>query len=134
MEDYPKRPGIESSEIERCKAAGECLTCAWPSDTKGNNSVKDCIRPTKLDKGTANYPKAKEYKKMKVARLELNEEEGEDLTSEDSESERSDSGDSEEASEEESDGEYLDESQQEEQQEQQEEGNWLDSPPDSEFD
>ena len=45
--------GIDSSELSRRKAAGECLRCAWPSSRKGAHRVKDCRRPTKLDKGTA---------------------------------------------------------------------------------
>jgi hypothetical protein len=39
----PKTEGIESSEIERRKIAGECLRCAWPSDRKGTHRVKDCV-------------------------------------------------------------------------------------------
>jgi hypothetical protein len=58
--DFVKTEGIEFSEIEQRKAAGECLRCAWPSERKGSHRVKDCIRPIKLDKGTATYPKAKE--------------------------------------------------------------------------
>jgi hypothetical protein len=30
--DYSKTAGIEPSEIERRKAAGECYRCAWPAD------------------------------------------------------------------------------------------------------
>jgi len=37
-----KTEGIDSSEISRRKAAGECLRCAWPSDRKGNHRVRDC--------------------------------------------------------------------------------------------
>jgi len=51
--------GIDSSEISRRKAVGECLRCAWPSDRKGAHQVKNCRRAIKLDKGTANFPKAK---------------------------------------------------------------------------
>jgi hypothetical protein len=57
--DYPQTEGIDVNEVQRRKAAGECLHCAWLSDRKGNHSVKDCIRPIELDKGTAGYPKAK---------------------------------------------------------------------------
>ena len=81
--DYAKTEGIEPSEVQRRKAVGECLRCAWPSDRKGSHRVKDCIRPIKLDKGTASYPKAKEYQKMKVAAMKLRDKE----ESEDSESE-----------------------------------------------
>jgi hypothetical protein len=61
-----KTAGINEPEIQRWKGAGECLRCAWPSDRKGFYRVKDCIRPIKLDNGTACYPKAKEYQKLKV--------------------------------------------------------------------
>jgi hypothetical protein len=86
-----KTERIEYSELEQRKATGECLRCAWPSDRKGNNRVKDCIWPIKLDKGTANYPKAKESQRMKVARMELSSEEEDSSSSEDSSSESSDS-------------------------------------------
>jgi hypothetical protein len=59
--------GIAISEVEQRKAAGECLRCAWPSDRKGAHRVKDCLRPIKLDKGTARYLKGKEYQLEKVA-------------------------------------------------------------------
>jgi hypothetical protein len=68
--DYVKTEAIERSDIDRRKAAGERLRCSWPADRKGSLRVKDCIRPIKLDKGTASYPKAKEYHKMKVAGME----------------------------------------------------------------
>jgi len=61
--DNSKTEGIESGEIERRKAAGECLHCAWPQDRKGNHRVKDCIRGIKLDKGTATYPTVNESQK-----------------------------------------------------------------------
>jgi len=69
--NFTKTEGIDLSEISRRKAAGDCLRCAWPSDRKGTHMVKDCQRPIKLDKGTASFPKAKEYQKMKVAGIEL---------------------------------------------------------------
>jgi hypothetical protein len=50
----------------------------------------DCIRPIKLDKGTASYPKAKEYQKMNVAGIELASEE-DDSTSLEFESSESES-------------------------------------------
>jgi len=89
-EDYSKTEGIEPLEIERRKAAGECLRCAWPSDRKGSHRVKDCIRPVKLDKGTASYPKAKEYQKMKIAGLELLDEDSQSDSSDQSEDESED--------------------------------------------
>jgi hypothetical protein len=67
----PKLAGIDQAEISRRKAAGECLRCAWPSDTKGTHRVKNCIRPIKLDKGTANSPKAKEQQKAKQTAQEI---------------------------------------------------------------
>jgi len=66
-----KTEGIDSSEINRRKAAGECLRCAWPSDRKGKHRVADCIRPIKLNKGTAEFPKAKDYQRIKVAAVQL---------------------------------------------------------------
>jgi len=126
--DYTKTEGIDPSEIQRRKAAGECLRCAWPSDRKGNHRAKDCMRPIKLDKGTASFPKAKEYQKMKVAGLRL-ESDSEESSSDDSGSDDSGSEDSEEgeSEEEQSEGEYLDEEY--EQQEEEEERNWWDSSP-----
>jgi hypothetical protein len=69
--DDAKTARIDAMEIEQRKPAGECLRCAWPSDRKGSHRVKDCIRTIELDKGTASYPNAKEYQKMKVAGMEL---------------------------------------------------------------
>jgi hypothetical protein len=59
--NYSKTEGIDQAEIRRRRETGECLRCAWPSDRKGYHQVADCKRPIKLDKGTANFPKAKEY-------------------------------------------------------------------------
>jgi hypothetical protein len=53
--------GIDKAEIRRRKEAGECLGCAWPAERKGNHIVRDCRRPIKLDRGTANFPKGREY-------------------------------------------------------------------------
>lgn len=55
---YKETKGIDSAEVERSNAAGECLRCAWPSDRKGSHRVKDCKRPIKLHQGTASYPKS----------------------------------------------------------------------------
>jgi len=125
-----KTEGIDSSELSRRRAAGECLRCAWPSDRKGTHRVKDCVRPIKLDKGTATFPKAKEYQKMKVAAVQLS-----DSTDTDSSetSESSDSSESEEEPENSDDLEedYLDDSTRSLEQEEQEEGNWWDSPDES---
>jgi len=126
---YQSRPdnkteGIDSSELNRRKAAGECLRCAWPSDRKGSHRFKDCIRLIKLDKGTAAFPKAKEYQKMKIAAAQLSD--GTDTESTDS-SESEDESESSDSSE----GDYLDDSNQSLEQEEQEEGNWRDSPDES---
>ena len=132
-----KTEGIEPSEVERRKAAGECLRCAWPSERKGSHRVKDCIRLIKLDKGTASFPKAKDYQKMKIEGLELLDEDSQSDSSEESEEESEESEeeleDSEDDSESDSEGEYFDQEEEEgeEQEEQQEEGNWWDSPPPS---
>jgi len=68
-EEYSQLEGINRGEISRRKAAGECLHCAWPSDRKGNHRVKDCQRQIKLDKGTADFPKAKEYQRADLQEI-----------------------------------------------------------------
>jgi len=125
-----KTEGIDSSELGRRRAAGECLRCAWPSDRKGTHRVKDCLRPIKLDKGTAPFPKAKEYQRMKVAAMQVSEDTD---TSNSETSESSGSSESEESSESQDDSEedYLDDSDRSLNQEEQEEGNWWDSPDES---
>jgi hypothetical protein len=67
--------GIDYIEVQRRRKEGECLQCAWPSDRKGALWVKNCRRTIKLDKGTANLPKAKDYQKQKeiLQRKELEE-------------------------------------------------------------
>jgi len=135
---YEQTEEIETSEIGRRKAAGECLRWAWPSDRKGSHRVKHCKRPIKLHKGTASYPKAKEYQKMKIAGMRLKDDtnDSEDDSSEnDSSSEHSDSESEEEDTEdEESKGERLENFEDEESEEEQvsEERNWWDSEPESE--
>jgi len=140
--DDSKTEGIESSEIQRRRSAGECLRCAWPSDRKGSHRVADCRRPIKLDKGTAAFPKAKEYQKMKVAGLQIesdseessDDEESDDEESDDEESDSEGSNDeeSDDGGSEQSEGEYPDNEEDDEQQEEEEEeGNWWDSPPES---
>jgi hypothetical protein len=133
--DNSKTAGIDSSELQRRKSAGECLRCAWPSDRKGTHRVADCVRPIKLNKGTAAFPKAKEYQKMKIAGMELLSD-SEESSSEDSEDDSeedsgSESNSDEDTPEDESEGEYLDNEEQEFQEEE-EEGNWWDSPPEEE--
>jgi hypothetical protein len=61
-----KSEGISDIEIQRRIREGECLHCAWPSKRKAAHKVKDCIRPIKLDKSTASYPKEKAYKQAKI--------------------------------------------------------------------
>jgi len=58
--------GIEKTELDRRKAAGECQWCAWPADRKGSHKTMDCIRWAKNNTGTAQFPKAKEYQKLKI--------------------------------------------------------------------
>jgi hypothetical protein len=65
LKDYTNTAGIDEDEIQRRKAAAECLRCAWTAGRKGAYPVKDCIRPIKLGKGTASYSNAKEYEKIK---------------------------------------------------------------------
>jgi len=49
------------------------MTCAWPADRKGCHKTMDCCRPILTTSGTANFPKAKEYQKMKIGACELDE-------------------------------------------------------------
>jgi hypothetical protein len=51
--------GIDSSELQRSKAAGEYHGCAWPQDRKGSHKMIDCFRWKRLEKGTALFPKQK---------------------------------------------------------------------------
>lgn len=66
--DNSETKGIESSEIERQKVVGKYYRCACPSIGKGSHKVKDCIRPIKLDKGTASHPKDKSYQQPKTTK------------------------------------------------------------------
>jgi hypothetical protein len=128
-QDTSKTEGIEASEIDRRKAVGESLWCAWPSDRKGSHRVKDCIRPIKLDKGMASYPKAKGYRKMNVAGMELSSEEDD---SSDSSAEEDTDSEHEESEEEDLEGEYFEEQTTDKETEEEEiEGNWWNSPPNS---
>jgi len=56
-ERFPRSAGVDETEVERRKKAGECLRCAWPSERKGAHRVKDCRRPVKPDRGTARLPR-----------------------------------------------------------------------------
>jgi hypothetical protein len=69
--DYSKTEGIDSSEIDRPKAANACLRCVSALDRKGINRVMDSVRLIMLDTGTANYQKAKECQKMMINRVEI---------------------------------------------------------------
>jgi hypothetical protein len=55
--------GIDGSELRRRKAAGECQRCAWPQDRKGSHKTLDCFRWKRLEKGTAPFPRKKQYNK-----------------------------------------------------------------------
>jgi len=72
--------------LDRRRREKECLRCAWPADRKGKHNTKDCYRPIKLDKGTADFPKAKAYQKMRIGAMEIESGE-EDLFEVESESE-----------------------------------------------
>jgi len=50
--------GIKEEEIQRRKANGECLRCAWPSDQKSSHRERDCIWKIKISPGTATGFKA----------------------------------------------------------------------------
>jgi len=71
-----KIEGISNDELDRRRKAKECLRCAWPADRKGKHNTKDCFRQIKLDKGTADFPKAKADQKMRIGAIEI--ESGED--------------------------------------------------------
>jgi hypothetical protein len=66
-----KIEGIPSDELDRRRKERECLRCAWPADRKGKHNTKDCYRPIKIDKGTADFPKAKAYHKMRIGAVEI---------------------------------------------------------------
>jgi hypothetical protein len=58
--------GIDKSELDRRKAAGEYQRCAWPGDRKVAHKTMDCFRWARKDIGTAPFHKAKEYQKLKI--------------------------------------------------------------------
>ena len=66
-----KIEGIPGDELDRRRKERECLRCAWPVDRKGKHNTKDCYRPIKLDKGTADFLKAKAYQKMRIGAVEI---------------------------------------------------------------
>ena len=94
--------GIEKSELDRRKAAGECQRCAWPGDRKGAHKTVDCFRWARKEIGTAPFPKAKEYQKLKVGAFNQEEESESEIdlyTTDDEESEEESMDEEEEASE-----------------------------------
>jgi hypothetical protein len=70
--------GIDKSELDRRKAAGECQRCAWPGDRKGAHKTMDCYRWKRMEKGTAPFPKPKAYQQLKVGAYNQQEEVSED--------------------------------------------------------
>jgi hypothetical protein len=58
--------GVPKNEIDRRRAAKECLRCAWPSDRKGAHGTMKCFQSIKVTNGTADFGKPKTYQKLKV--------------------------------------------------------------------
>jgi hypothetical protein len=75
LKEVNKLEGIDEAEIQRRKGSGECLRCAWPADRKGAHRVVNCIRPVKLDIGTASFPKDRKYPKIEQVHQEVPDEE-----------------------------------------------------------
>ena len=124
--------GIEKSELDRRKAAGECQRCAWPGDRKGAHKTMDCFRWARKEIGTAPFPKAKDYQKLKVGAYDQESEVDLYTTDEDSEDsdDSDDSEDSQGSDASEDKQEYLDEQEEEEieeKEEEEKERNWWDS-------
>jgi len=65
--------GIPQDEMNEQNEPQQCMICAWPADRKGSHKTMECYRPAKTDAGTANFPKAKEYQKVKIRAHELEE-------------------------------------------------------------
>jgi hypothetical protein len=132
--------GIDKSELDRRKAAGECQLCAWPGDRKGAHKTMDCFRWQRMEKGTAPFPKPKAYQQLKVGAYEQDEDEDEDeeqidlytTDEESSEDEGKESNDDEEMSD--LENECLEEDDEEVQEEEDDQGNWWESGPDSDSD
>jgi len=78
--------GVPQHELDRRNNSGECMRCGWTADREGTHKTRDCYRPLKTDKGTAKFPKNKEYQKLGVGAYKL-EEDHEDLYTEESDSE-----------------------------------------------
>lgn len=58
--------GIDSAELNRRKAAGECQRCAWPADREESHKTMDCFRWSRKEKGTAPFLKAKVHQNLNV--------------------------------------------------------------------
>jgi len=54
--------GIERSELDRRKSAGECHRFAWPQDRKGAHKTLDCHRCIRKEKGTAPFSNTRKTK------------------------------------------------------------------------
>jgi hypothetical protein len=59
--NIPTLEKVDLQEINRRKASGEYLKCAWPLDMKGADQIKDCRRPVMITKGKIEFPKQTEY-------------------------------------------------------------------------
>jgi len=124
--------GIDKSELDRRKSAGEYQRCAWPGDAKGSHKTMDCFQWKRMDKGTAPFPKGKDYQKLKVGAFRQEESDIDLYTTDDEES--SDEQSSSEDEEEEGEDDLLEDQDIEEieEPEEQPERNWWDSDSDSE--
>jgi len=78
--------GVPQEELNQRLSAKECMRCAWPADRKGSHKTMDRYRPLKMEEGTASFPKAKEYQKMKIGACDQQEDQ-QDLYTEGSDSE-----------------------------------------------
>ena len=114
--------GIEKSELDRRKAAGECQRCAWPGDRKGAHKTMDCFRWARKETGTAPFPKAKDYQKLKIGAYEQESEVDLYTTDNDSDDMDDDSSDEDNA-----DSEEHMEDEENDEGEHKEERNWWDS-------
>jgi len=117
--------GIEKSELDRRKAAGECQRCAWPGDRKGAHKTMSCYRWARKEIGTAPFPKAKDYQKLKVGAYDQESEV--DLYTTDNDSEESDDSEDSDVSEDEQECLDEDEEKEIEEEEEEKERNWWDS-------
>jgi hypothetical protein len=55
-------------------AAGECQGCHWTGNRKGSNKTMNCFGWPRIEVGTAPFPKAEEYQKLKVGAYDQEEE------------------------------------------------------------